>query len=294
MPLWQHYYLAKSIPDALEALAQAPGPARIVAGGTDLLLDLGQGRHPGVHTLVDVASIPELRALETRGDQLFIGASVPLSKVVEAPYVRDHARALAEACHLIGGPQVRNTATLGGNVGHALPAADGTIALLALGAEVEIASSVETRRMPLQDIFSGPGKSSLLPREEIILGFYVPLRKPGQASAFRRVMRPQGVALPTLNMAIWLHRQQRSIAAIRISIGPAGSIPMRARAAEETLKGSLVNGESLRFAQAAILDELHFRSSPHRASAEYRRHLSSVLLDETLSAAWHRAGDEDE
>ena len=95
-----------------------------------------------------------------------------------------HAQALVEACDLIGGPQVRNVATLGGNVAHALPAADGTIALLALDAEAEIASlmaptavrcvAYETRRIPIKELFLGPGKSSLKHGEELIVGFYLP------------------------------------------------------------------------------------------------------------------------
>lgn len=294
MPHWQQYHLAQSIPDALEALSQATGSARIVAGGTDLLLEIDQGRHPPVHTLVDVTSVPELGVIETREDRLFIGAAVPLNRVVSSGPVQVHAQALAESCHLIGGPQVRNIATLGGNVGHALPAADGTIALLALGAEVEVASLSGIRCLPLQELFAGPGISTLSHREEIILGFYLPLKEKGQASAFRRVMRPQGVALPILNMAIWLHREQEAIAAIRIGIGPAGSVPMRARAAEDVLLGGSYDEEATRSALAAILDELHFRTSPQRSSAAYRRHLSGVLLDETLAAAWDRAGHSEE
>jgi CO/xanthine dehydrogenase FAD-binding subunit len=294
MPLWQKYYLAKSIPDALDALLHAAGPARLIAGGTDLLLDIGQGRHAPVHTLVDVTRVPEMGVIEIRNEHLFIGASVPLNKLNDSPLVLDHAQALVEACHLIGGPQVRNIATLGGNVGHALPAADGTIALLALGSEAEIASLDGTRRVPLQELFSGPGKSTLLAQKEIIWGFYLPLKESGQASAFRRVMRPQGVALPILNMAIWLHRDRGAIAAIRISLGPAGSVPMRAKAAEEILRGCPYNSESTKAALSAMLDELHFRTSLLRASAEYRRHLSGVLLAETLSVVWQRAGGPDE
>jgi carbon-monoxide dehydrogenase medium subunit len=243
---------------------------------------------------VDVTGVPEMGVIDTLGDRLFIGAAVPLTKVVSAGLVQVHAQALAESCHLIGGPQVRNIATLGGNVGHALPAADGTIALLALGAEAEVASLPGTRRLPLQELFAGPGKSTLNPREEIILGFNLPLKEKGQASAFRRVMRPQGVALPILNMSIWLHREREAIAAIRIGIGPAGSIPMRARAAEEVLQGCLYDEEVTRFALAALLDDLHFRTSPMRSSAAYRRHLCGVLLDDTLKAAWDRAGHSEE
>ena len=196
MKLWSNYVLAATIDEAVQALARAGGSARPVAGGTDLLLELQQGRHEPVHTLVDVSAIPDLQRLEERGGQLFIGAGVPVARIVEHPLVRRHAPAVVEACGLIGGPQVRNTATLGGNVAHALPAADGMISLAAMDAVAEAASVNGTRLIPLLELFRGLGKSVLTENNEILTGFYLPLRQTGQASAFSRVMRPQGVALP--------------------------------------------------------------------------------------------------
>ncbi len=222
MFLWQKYHIAVNTTDALQALAGAAGPARLVAGGTDLLLDLQQGRCPPVHTLVDVTRCAELTCLEVRGERLFIGAAIPLSQLVASPLVQEHAWALWEACGLIAGPQVRNTATLGGNVAHALPAGDGSIALLALRAQAEIASLSGSRTAPLESLFLGPGRSALLPGQELLVGFYIPLKAPGQTSAFKRLMRPQGVALPILNMAAWLHRDGETLADLALAIGPAG------------------------------------------------------------------------
>ena len=159
MNLWQNYHLAQSVDDALHALTNAPGDALIIGGGTDLLLDLQQGRHPPVHTLVDVTQIPEMTKLEIRAGELWIGAGVPHRKIVQAPLVREHAQALHEACGLIGGPQVRNTATLGGNVAHSPPAADGTIALMSLDAQAEIAGLNGRRRVPSRRYSSLPAKT---------------------------------------------------------------------------------------------------------------------------------------
>src|SRR5512139_3405786 len=171
MNLWQEYIRPTNLSQALQAFAEAPRPILPIAGGTDLLLDLEQGRHSPVHTLLDVTSIAEMTALEMRGDELFVGAAIPVNRIVLDPLVNVHAQALTEACNLIAGPQVRNVATLGGNVAHALPAADGTIALLALNAVAEVASaltscpegsgaersrSVSTRRLPFKELFLGP------------------------------------------------------------------------------------------------------------------------------------------
>ena len=289
MNLWQQYLSPRSIPEAILALTSAPGPVIPIAGGTDLLLDIQQGRHTPVHTLVDLTAVPELTQLEERAGKLFIGAAAPLNRIARHPLVVQHAQALVEACDLVGGPQVRNVATLGGNVAHALPAADGTIALLALDAEAEIASATGTRRVPLTNLFLGPGKSSLKHGEELLVGFYLPLMQPHQASCFKRIMRPQGVALPIINLAIRISRDIETVTEIRIAVGPGAAIPWRAEQAEQALVGKPFSADSVDAAQEVLLAHVGFRSSPRRASAEYRRHLVGTLFRETLSAGWQRA-----
>lgn len=290
MKLWSNYVLAATIDEAVQALAHAGGSARPVAGGTDLLLELQQGRHEPVHTLVDVSTIPDLQRLEERGGQLFIGAGVPVARIVEHPLVHKHAPAVVEACGLIGGPQVRNTATLGGNVAHALPAADGMISLAAMDAVAETAGANGIRLIPLLELFRGLGKSVLTENNEILTGFYLPQRQTGQASAFSRIMRPQGVALPILNMAVWLQRSGERIECARIAVGPAGPTPQRARQVEEFLGGKTYSEDTTAEAVKLIRETMKFRTSPRRATAEYRTHLVGVLLLEVLEKAWLRAG----
>jgi xanthine dehydrogenase FAD-binding subunit len=334
-PLWQQYIRPASLVEALQVLNDAPGPACPIAGGTDLILDLRQGRRPPVHTLVDVSGIPELIALELRDAELYIGAAVPHSQIINSLLVHQHAYALAEACDLIGGPQVRNVATLGGNVAHALPAADGAIALLALDAYAMVASldpmqsteaynktpsvvgalahqsadalptdrdaphSAETLntsraadvivvKVPLLDLYLGPGKTALK-TGQLLVGFCLPIAGHGQGSAFTRVMRAQGVALPVLNLAVGLRREQAIIADLRIAIGPAGPVPLRAQAAEAALRGRPPTLESMAASEAALLAETHFRTSPQRATAGYRQHLAGKLLAEAVYKAWERA-----
>lgn len=288
MSRWQTYHLADSVSDALAALANAPGPTCLIGGGTDLLLDIEQGRHAPVHTLVDVTRIAEMTAVEKRADGIFVGAAAPLSHLVASPLLAEHTPALVEACALIGGPQVRNTATLGGNVAHALPAGDGAIALIALDAEAEIASTGGRRRLPVADLYRGPGQSTLHPTADLLVGFHLAPRASDEASAFRRVMRPQGVAIAILNMGVWLRRSGGVIASIRLAAGPAGPTPRRLRQTEATLSGQSPANGALDAALDTLLAETRFRTSPHRASAAYRRHLAGVLLHETMLAAWER------
>ena len=289
MNLWQNYLRPNTVEEALAGLASAPGPACPIAGGTDLLLDLKQGHRPPVHTLVDLTTIPEMNTLEIRANTLFIGAAVPLSHIVTSELVQEHAQALGEAARLVGGPQVRNTATLGGNVVHALPAADGTIALMVLQAHAEIADLQGRRMVQVAELFLGPGKSLVNPQREILVGFHLPLRKAHQASAFRRIMRAQGIALPILNGSVWLERKLECIQDVRIAIGPGGPTPWRASAAEDSLRGQPFTPETFATARAALLKQVGFRTSALRASAAYRAHLVDNLLKVCLETAWERA-----
>ena len=289
MNLWQEYKRPASISEAIQALTSASGSVMPIAGGTDLLLDLKQGRHAPVNTLVDLTFVREMKLLEVRGEELFIGAAVAVNRVALDPLVGTHAQALVEAANLIAGPQVRNTATIGGNVAHALPAADGTIALTALNAQAEVASPAGTRRTPFTSLFAGPGKSSLNKSEEIISGFYLPLTKKGQASCFKRIMRPQGVALPILNCAVWLEREGDVVKDIHIAVGPGGPIPFRATEAEETLRGKSFTEETFARTLEALLGQAKFRTSARRASADYRKHIVGGLFKDVLDTAWVRA-----
>jgi CO/xanthine dehydrogenase FAD-binding subunit len=298
MNLWQQYIRPTSITEAVTALTSAPGPALPLAGGTDILLDLQQGRHPPVYTIVDLTEIPEMKLLEIRDESLFIGGGVPLSRIARDPLVASHAQALVEACDLVGGPQVRNVATLGGNVAHALPAADGTIGLMCLDAQVEVAGPSGNRRTPLPELFLGPGKSALQ-SGEVIVGFYVQTSAQGSvlaagnksayASCFKRIMRPQGVALPIINNSVWLERESGTIKHIRIAVGPGGAVPFRARKAEAFLAGKPYSDETFKAALEALIEEVKFRTSKMRASSEYRYHLVKSLLKDTLETAWERA-----
>ncbi len=143
--------------------------------------------------LVDVNHIPDCK-FQLEGDNLN-WCAVPLT-ITESPLVIQNAQALSEATGLIGGPQFAIRPTLGGNVAHALPAGDGTISMLSLNAQADIASKEGIRRIPLGQLFNGPGQSTLDPCGELIVGFVIPACKPGEASSFKRVMRPQGVAYP--------------------------------------------------------------------------------------------------
>jgi carbon-monoxide dehydrogenase medium subunit len=143
----------------------------------------------------------------------------------------------------------------------------------------------------MSDLFEGPGRSTLHAGQELLVGFTLPLRGPSEGSAFQRVMRPQGVAIAILNLGAWLRREGEHVADLRIAVGPAGPVPFRAHAAEAVLRGRRMDGGSLQAALDALLGEARFRTSPHRATAAYRREMAGVLLEDVLNLAWERAAE---
>jgi carbon-monoxide dehydrogenase medium subunit len=159
---------------------------------------------------------------------------------------------------------------------------------MCLDAEAEVAGPQGSRCVPLPQLFLGPGKSALQ-GGEILVGFYVSQHGPGQASAFKRIMRPQGVALPIINLAIWLERSNGVIRKIRIAVGPGGAVPFRARNAEALLAGKPYTDENFKSALEALAGEVKFRTSAMRATSAYRYHLVGTLLKDTLATAWERA-----
>ncbi len=289
--LWKHYHTPSTVQDALELLRSYAGRAQVVAGGTDLLLDIRFGNVQAPEALIDITHIGELHQLEADDTTLYIGAGVTHAQIARSELVRSRATCLAEGCGVVGGPQVRNVATLGGNVAHALPAADGTTALTALGAEAEVVLDGARQWVPLRELYRGPGLSLLDHSRDLLLRFRVPLSGAREGSAFSRIMRPQGVALPILGGAAWVRLSESGAHYddVRICIGPVAKTPMRATEVEEVLRGQLVEDSTLEHAVNVALETLHPRTSKYRATKVYRREMIAVILRRILPRAVQRA-----
>lgn len=292
MKLWEHYHTPTSVDEALKLLARYGGRARIIAGGTDLLVDMRAGEHEPHHALIDITRIAELTTITRDGDRIVIGAGVTHAQIVHSALLQSAAACLVESCGVVGGPQVRNVATLGGNVAHALPAGDGTVSLVALDAEAEAVIDGERRWHPIRALYLGPGRSLLNPSRDLLLRFRFPACKAREGTAFDRIMRPQGVALPILGCAVraQLSADGTHYQRAQICIAPLGPTPERLSELEAFLAGRPANQTTLREVIDLAQTTLHPRASKYRASAEYRREMIGVLLERTLMRAAQRAG----
>jgi carbon-monoxide dehydrogenase medium subunit len=271
-------------------LSHYDGSARVIGGGTDLLLEIQQGQSPVVEAMVDTSRINGLDRITIENDHIVIGCAVTHTQIVNEKHITRHGTCLVESCGVIGGPQVRNVATLAGNVAHALPAGDGSIGLLALGGEVEVTDISGSQWMPLEETFLGPGKSAIDHHRAVLTRLRFRPTEAREGSAFTRVMRPQGVALPMISMAARLQLDDsNTITAVRISLGPAGPVPYLAEPSMDVLVGRQAEQEKFDKAAEAVLASVPLRTSKYRATREYRAEMIRTHLPLILARAAERA-----
>jgi carbon-monoxide dehydrogenase medium subunit len=287
---WQNYYTPATVPEAIEILQRYDGEARVVGGGTDLLVETRRGLHKPVTAMVDVTHIEGLGEISVEDDYIVIGCGVTHSQIVRDERIIEQGTCLAESCGVIGGPQVRNVGTLAGNVAHALPAGDGTIGLLALSGEIEVAGAGGTRWMRLQESFKGPGKSFIDRYREVLTRLRFRPTRPGESSAHHRVMRPQGLCLPIISIGVRVALDEDDqITAARISMGPVGPVPHLAEPAMEVLVGNPATASQYAKAAEVALQDVELRASKYRATREYREQMVRTFLPAILERAVERA-----
>ena len=220
----------KTIPEALAMLAEH-GAAMPVAGGTNVLVDLRAGKHQP-RALVDVARLPGLRGIQRDNGHLVIGGGTTISDLLYDPLIAEHAPALREAAAVFANPLIRNRATVGGNLADASPAADTAPPLLALDAEVELASQGGIRRVPLADFLVGVRKTLRRP-DELLIAVRFPVPSSGTVSHFQKVglRRADAISVLSAAVAVTCDADGRCTAA-RIALGALAPRPLRATAAE--------------------------------------------------------------
>jgi len=258
-----------TIPEVLELKARMGAEASYVAGGTDLVVGVRKGRR-SFGRLIDLSRVAGLDGIEAHEGTLRIGAMVR-----HAQLERSSIHALAAACETVGGPQIRNLGTIGGQLGTASPAGDVSVALIGLGAQIELASLRGVRRMPLAEFFVGPGRTLLAP-DELVVAVLVPSER---RSVFYKLGKRDAVAI--------------SLVMAAASIGPAGDVaiglgcvaptPLRATRAEAHLASAPLDARRIEEAARIVGDEVT-PISDHRGGADYRRAMAITLTRRLLLA----------
>jgi CO/xanthine dehydrogenase FAD-binding subunit len=269
------------MPEALAFLAEYGADALPIAGGTNVVVDLRAGKHEP-RTLMDITRLPGLRCVQRDNGHLVIGGGTTISDLLFDPLIAQHAAALREAAAVFANPLIRNRATVGGNLADASPAADTAPPLLALDAEVELASQGGIRRVPLADFLVGVRKTLRRPDELLTaVRFPVPPAS-GSASHFQKVGLRKADAISVLSAAVAVTCDAAGrCTAARIALGALAPRPMRATAAETVLVGEKLTPAAI--AEAARLAGEAVRPiNDIRGSADYRRQVTEVIVQRLL------------
>lgn len=279
----ERFLAPTSLVQALAALCDGGG-ATVLAGGTDLMPQSRAGRLPPARTLINIRRVPGLDAVEVEGDILRLGTLTTIATLLAHPLVHQHAPLLVEAADHFASDQIRNAATVGGNICNASPSADTAPALLVLGARAVLTGAQAERNLPLEDFFIGPGKTALQPGE-LLIRLEIPRSQARSGSCYLRHTPRAWMDLAFVGVAVGLQLgEQGEILSSRIALGAVAPVPMRAYRTEERLTGcqpdETILDEASRLASSEIrpIDDL-------RASAEYRRHLAEVLTRRALEQA---------
>ncbi len=274
-----HYHRPRTLDEAFEVKRRAP-LARWLAGGTDLLVQLRSGRVDCPPDVISLRHVEELQGIED-GASLRIGAATPLAEVARHQLITSRFPALVQAIAALGSRQIRNVATLGGNLCNASPAADTSPPLLVYGARVELRGPDGTREVALEEFFRGPG-ATCLEEEELLSAVLLDTPAPASRSVFKRKGRV-AMDIATVSVAVRLELDGERIVCARAAAGSVAPVPLRLRSVEALLEGSQSDAELLRRAQEATSAEVT-PISDQRASAEHRRKLTGVLLRRALES----------
>ncbi|NMF97925.1 xanthine dehydrogenase family protein subunit M [Aromatoleum toluolicum] len=269
----ERYAAPQSLDEALGILQQ--GEVTILAGGTDLMPQTKAGRIAFKPTLMNIGRVAGLKGVSLDGAYLRIGALTTISELLRDPLVVQHAPVLAEACDQFASDQIRNAGTLGGNINNASPAGDTLVPLIVLDAEVELASkpngSVTTRRLPLAEFFTGPGRTKRA-ANELLTAVRVPLPQPGHVARFYKFGTRPALDISTISIGIAGIKRDGALTDIRVAFGAVAPTPVRAPRTEAALEGRPLDAEAIAAAADTARDEV----SPIddvRATAWYRKEL---------------------
>ena len=278
------YHRAASLEDACRLMAELPG-AQILAGGTDLLVDVWSGIRQAAH-VVSILDIPELRQIQLQGDRMCIGAGCTAAALERSELIRRHFPELAEMVLKFASPQIRARATVGGNICSAVACGDFPPILMALGSEIELCRSGGSRILPLKDLFAG-NRQTVRRDQEVLTRILIPLKSGRAAANYQKYRRRASNSLAVASVAAFLEMDGLRCRAARIVLGAVAPTPWLAEEAGWSLVGKHVDDAAIATA-AGIARREAKPITDQRASGNYRRELIQVLTARALREALGR------
>ena len=281
---------AKSVDDAVRLLLEYP-QAQIIAGGSDVLVQMREGKRAGAE-LVSIYGLDELRGVVMEEDgTIRIGSLTSFSHITKDPIIQKYINVLGEAVDMVGGPQIRNIGTIGGNTCNGVTSADSASTLFAWDAVIELAGPDGIRRIPIKDFYIKAGKVDLRPGE-IQTAILIPREAyEGYEGYYIKYAMRNAMDIATLGCSVnvKLSEDKKTFTDVRIAYGVAGPVPMRAVHAEAAGRGLEVTDENIEKIGDTVLEDVTPRDS-WRASKAFREHISKLLCKRALREAVRRAG----
>ncbi|MFH1729525.1 MAG: xanthine dehydrogenase family protein subunit M [Pseudomonadota bacterium] len=267
------YFKVKSIKEACALLDKYKGKAKILAGGTDLIVWLKEDIVT-CDAVIDIKKIKDLDKIELRDGKLFIGALVTFNQLIQSKLVKKEIPILCEASKTVASKGLRNRATLVGNICAAVPSCDGAPALLVYEAEVLVKSSENERVVDINKWFAGP-KKSCLKSDEIVVGIEIPLSKNASYGSYHKLGRYKGEDLAQASVAFLALNNKE----YKLACGAVGPVPFRALKTEDKLRNKTLNKKLISEAKDVLLKEIS-PITDIRSSKEYRSHMIGVMFED--------------
>ena len=286
----KNLYEAKSVQDAIELL-QAHPEAKIIAGGSDVLIKIREGKLAGCE-LVSIYKLNELRGVSMDEDgTLRILPLTSFSHITRDPLIQEHINVLGEAVDQVGGPQIRNIGTIGGNISNGVTSADSASTLHAYDAIVELTGPEGVRQLPIKEYYVSAGKVALKPAELLTAILIKKESYEGYKGNYIKYAMRNAMDIATLGCScnVKLSADKKTIEDMRLAFGVAGPVPMRSPSAEAAVKGKAVSAEVVEAAGKAALEDVNPRTS-WRATKEFRLQLVEELTKRALKASIELSG----
>ncbi len=271
------FFSARSVQEACDLLAKHGENARVLAGGTDLMVLINRRllRPP---VLVNIGKCG-LNAIRVEGDTLVIGAGATFAEIIRSELVREHAPLLAYSLKMAGSPAIRNAATLGGNLANASPAADGAVSVLALGARIKCVSSGGERLVDADDFFTGPGQT-VLRADELLTDVLVPIR-PNAKTGYRKLGQRKAEICAVASVAVLIEAENGSYGNVRMAMGSVAPRPILLNAAGMLTGQKRADPDLIQSVADAVAGEVT-PIDDVRGTAWYRRKASAAIVKQTL------------